>query len=159
LRRALDYNKYTSKSYYAVPDGFALVTRLERIREDSPEPDPDNRWDVNTPPGVHGIIDYVKSLFSARKGFFRVIVFMVTDKPITSSQDKIDQEQALAWLMKGSDVLPAEIEALKYRSGYHTTAYVYEFEKPESSNAFLLSQPTFSARDQVRPIYDAFKKP
>ena len=156
LTKALKVNSYPSASYYQVPNGFAMVTRIERLDEDSPDPDLMNRWDIQADPGIHSISDYIKALFTARKGYFRVIVFFVTDQPITSSSEIVNQQDAMAWLMKGSNLLPDEIGQKPYTSKYHNTAYVYEFEKPENSEAILMSETPFPANQQLQKIYNAF---
>ena len=44
---ALSANGYSEKSYFSVPNGFTLVTRIEKMNEDGTSVDPPDRWNVD----------------------------------------------------------------------------------------------------------------
>ncbi|HEX5026946.1 MAG TPA: hypothetical protein VFV68_16810 [Agriterribacter sp.] len=155
---ALQSLGYFEKSYYAVPDGFALVTRLERRKENEPEPyDPPLRWDVNVSSSVRSISDYLLELFTAPKGFFRVITFIVTDNLVTGDERKrVNRDQALAWFKTGTTVLPSDIAQLPLEAGYDCTVLIYEFEKEENKEARFIVSSSFPGKLHLDRFYKAF---
>ena len=66
LEGALSGVGYGERSYYTVPGGFALATRLEQITPDgTPKPDP-QRWSTALPEQpVFSLGDYLRALFAA----------------------------------------------------------------------------------------------
>ena len=132
LSLALRDAGYAGKSYCAVPEGFALVTRLEQIESDGrPKPDSE-RWAVGMGPlREFSLSAYLKSLSSARAGYFRLIVFVVTPYPVSYSKAKIIREEAQLWLQEGLNRLPPSIGAWRFTADHSCTALIYEFEKSE----------------------------
>lgn len=132
LENALENAGYIERSYYAVPDGFALVTRLEQVNPDgSPSPLPD-RWAVQmTAPKVFSLASYLQALFTAQPGHFRIIAFLVTSAPFAQNPNMlVSREDAMEWLAVGSQTLPASIGSLPYSEWHYCVALVYEFEQP-----------------------------
>lgn len=135
-------------SYYAVPDGFALVARLERITPSGAPYPPRLRFD----PSFHqlqsfSLEGYLQALFLAPPGYYRVIVFIVSATPFTATGKPVSADQATAWLEQGANVLPAPIGALPYSAAYACTAMVYEFEKRDTqSNPVELHPGRLTAR-------------
>jgi hypothetical protein len=130
LNVALTAAGYHEKSYYSVPEGFALVTRLEQINLDGTPKDPQARWSTEIPP-LRGfsLREYVRALFAARAGFFRVIVFIVTSHPFVQSEEEISFSTASAWLRSGLNVLPASVGSKEFSPRHRTTVLIYEVEK------------------------------
>lgn len=128
---ALEPNGYVERSYYAVPDGFALVTRLEHINADGkPKADP-ARWAVgNAALSSFNIVDFLHALLGSETGYYRVIVFIVTDVPFVESDKKVTSKEATEWLSAGLNTLPASIGDLPYSKNHvSTTVLIYEFNK------------------------------
>jgi hypothetical protein len=131
LVAALEPNGYVERSYYAVPNGFALVTRLEHIDADGkPKTDP-SRWVVgNAALSSFNIVDFVHALVGSETGYYRVIVFIVTDVPFAESDKKVSSKEATEWLSAGLNTLPASIGDLPYiKNHVSTTVLIYEFNK------------------------------
>jgi hypothetical protein len=78
LSKALEDAGYAEKSYYAVPDGFALASRLEQINPDgTPKPELE-RWTIkHRPLTKFSLSSYIRALFTSQPGYFRVIVFVI----------------------------------------------------------------------------------
>ncbi len=132
LRRALEACGYTEGSYFAVPDGFALVTRLEQINSDG-SPKQSGRWCTELQPlRQFSVRDYLVSLFFANTGLYRIIVFVVTPHPFSQSQTHISRDEMRDWLRSGSNRLPNSVARQEYTAGFSVTALVYEFEQQES---------------------------
>ena len=132
LEHALNETGYIERSYYAVPNGFALVTRLEQVNPDgTPKPIPD-RWSVQmTMPKVFSLASYLQALFTAQEGHFRIIAFIVTAAPFMQNPNvAVSREEAMEWLSVGSQMLPASIGNLPYSERHYCVALIYEFEQP-----------------------------
>ena len=126
LKTGLLQAGYTERSYYSVPNGFALVTRLERIeRNGTPS---SNRWAIGPSKLERFSLEaYLRALFTANPGHYRVIVFVVTDAPVTQSDQTLTRDEALKWLRSGAQSLPDEIAALPWNTQVTCTALIYEF--------------------------------
>jgi hypothetical protein len=132
LANAIGKAGYTERVFMAASDGFALITRIERIAPDgSPRP---NRFDVPVDlsrTGVFSFEDYLRALLTSNPGYFRVVVFLVTSTEVTQTDKSITASEALKWFGSGMDILPAEIRKIPYdiAQGFHCTALIYEFER------------------------------
>ena len=132
LSLALRDAGYTDKAYCAVPEGFALVTRLEQIESDGrPKPDSE-RWAVSMePPREFSLSAYLTALSRTKVGYFRVIVFVVTPYPVSYSKAKVIREEAQLWLREGPNRLPPSVGSWRFTADHSCTALIYEFEKSE----------------------------
>jgi hypothetical protein len=157
LAGALNGAGYTSRAYYPLKrefrdvEGFALVTRMEQIREDgTPKPVPD-RWAAEVPP-LEGfsLKKLIERLFSAEAGYFRIIVFLATPEHFTQG-DPITREAAMDWLKKGLNKLPSFIAEKEYTPAFNTTALVYQFKKVKGASEDHVEQVDglLSCRDHL----------
>jgi len=150
LEAALSRVGYGERSYYAVPGGFALATRLEQITPDGrPRPDP-LRWSTALPEQpVFSLGDYLRALFAAPKGDYRVIVFIVTDQPFATSGRAASDAQAEAWLSGGIDRLPRALQARPFGSDVEASALVYQFRKTSHDAPAVALESGASAASQL----------
>jgi hypothetical protein len=133
LTDVLDATGYVERSYYAVPRGFAIVTRLEQTAEDGTPLSGPGRWAMQpVSTEEFSVLGYVRALFMAEPGYFRVIVFAVTPQPFVQDEEGVAREEAMAWLGAGLNALPESIAALAADSRLRVTALVYEFELPNA---------------------------
>ena len=131
LNNSLVAAGYFEKSYFAVPDGFAIVTRLEQINFDGTPKQSSERWaTVVEPLRKLSLRRYLEALFTANPGYYRIIVFIVTPHPFSQTAPEINRDEAEAWLRKGVNTLPKSIGQQIYSSDYNITALIYEFEQP-----------------------------
>ncbi len=138
----LNESGYIEKSYYPIPDGFAVVTRLERINEDGTYKDEDRfNQNLGDDGSLFSIGVFFKRLFFAEKGTYRVVVFAVTSESIAFSGNLINREDAEEWLVSGHLGLPSEIAQNSYSKFHSTHALIYEFKKTGSGEV-ILSQPS-----------------
>jgi hypothetical protein len=136
FEKALRLAHYEQRSYYGVPHGFALATQLEQIKADgSPMPGAD-RWRIGTPSVSNlSLLTFIQALAKAPAGYYRAIVFVVTDAPWVQSTTAPSDEKIRGWASGGAHALPASIGALPYGEGYQTRALIYEFRKGKSGPA------------------------
>jgi hypothetical protein len=124
--RAANYLEY---SFYHAPGGFALVARLERMSPDgTPEP-AEFRYippDAGEPFSLTG---YIRSLFFAPEGFYRLIVFVVSDQPFVTAEAAMDAAGANRLLRKGANRLPEELRDQAFTPAHVVTVLVYEYRK------------------------------
>lgn len=135
LRMALDAKGYAQRSYFSVPNGFALVTQLEQYNgADGSVRNDRTRWlDYPAKDNFAGLMDYFKSFVMPQKGFFRLFVFVVTNNPFGGSAQRVSKDQATAWLSQGFNKLPYPLAATPFAADFAVTTLVYEFEVPESN--------------------------
>lgn len=141
IAAALTGAGYPERSYLAVPDGFAIVTKLEQIADDGTPKQPPARW-VTAPgsgPSIFSLSDYIRALFTADPGYYRVIVFAVTDVPFAATGARPTEDQSNNWLRSGFNTLPASLKQKAYSDAYSCTALVYEFERTVSTSPQLTS--------------------
>jgi hypothetical protein len=136
LTAALSATGYLQRSYFVIPEGFALVTQLEQINADgSPREAPD-RWLKETPHLTRFSLQaYLRALFTAQAGHYRIIAFLTTTVPFVQSDATVKRDDAEAWLRAGCNRLPTEIGLRKIGSETAITALVYEFLQSDSGRA------------------------
>lgn len=140
LGQALRATGYVEKSYFAVPDGFALVTRLEQIDPDGTPLDPPDRWSAEAGPvREFNLRSILRALFTANPGYFRILVFVATPQPFSQSDEEVRREEAVGWLRDGMNRLPIAVARQRYTEAFQTTVLVYEFEQPESGDPQLVA--------------------
>jgi hypothetical protein len=152
LTSALDAKGYFEKSYYQVPGGFAVVTRLEQIEADGRSKTVPERWSVDPPRLTNFSLDGYSALFSASSGYYRIIVFIVTNVPFAQSDKRFSQQEASAWLHSGLNELPESIGLLHYPPDIACTVQIYEFMstgKKDSAPAFTLQPGRLDAHTHL----------
>jgi hypothetical protein len=142
LEGAFDAAGYGERSYYRIPGGFALVSRIEQIHADATPFEPPARWAAATPEVREGLIDFIRALFNAPPGYYRVIVFAVTDQDFAASAREPTSEEAMEWLSGGTLRLPAGIGELPYSPRHYTTALIYEFERRRDAPEATVRTPS-----------------
>jgi hypothetical protein len=151
LRLALDTNGYTEVSYFAVPGGFAMVTRLEQYEEDGTSKVPPDRWSVDVLPlRTFSLSDYIRALFQANPGYYRIIIFVVTPVPFVESSATVSRDEAMEWLRTGLNKLPASLGESPYTTQHTCTALVYEYMQATRGQEVKQTRPGhLSATDHL----------
>ena len=161
LSEAIGTVGYTEKSYYYVPDGFALVTRLEQINTDASSKTPPDRWSANLLPlRRFSLVDYLNALFMGKKGTFRVFVFVATPYPFSLTSEPPSKPEAQEWLNSGYNILPPQLAARPFTYEYNVTALIYEFELAENGESKFIENSNHSSQthlEQSKIIYQLRK--
>ncbi len=130
---------YWEYSFHSAPNGFAMVTRLERINEDGSAAAENLRYRRPSDKEPFSLSSYFKSLFFAEQGYYRLIVFVVTDNPFAATGKPIEETQALNLLRGGANALPPKLGEKKFSARYGIDALIYEFKKgPRDKQVTLL---------------------
>ena len=128
ISEALSLAGYSDRSYFAVPNGFAIVTRLEKTDAEG-NPDPE-RWASSLEPlslTEFSLTKYLEALFGAPQGHYRLFVFIVTSEAVIQSGTPVSQATAQTWIVEGANRLPFDLQRMPYTAQHSTTAYIYEF--------------------------------
>lgn len=149
LTGALDQSGH-AYSFYRAPNGFALVSRLERIGEDG------------TRIGEAGLAAPVAgepfrfnatmaALAAAPAGFYRIIVFVVSDGALVPSTRPLDEDEAGALAGGGAPALPDDFNDRPFTDAHFVTALIYEFRKGEAERDVATLYPgRFNGVDHLR---------
>jgi hypothetical protein len=130
LESAFQTAGYVERSYYAVPQGFALVSQLEQINSDGTPKDATFRWQTTiAPPKVFSISSYFHALLGATPGDYRVVVFIVTPAAFATKPGAPGFQQSQDWLTGGLNKLPDPIRGWPFTADTAVTALIYEFEQ------------------------------
>ena len=138
---------YAEKSYWAIPGGIAIVTRLEHIYADGRPYPADTRW-LQRDGYLEGfsLSSYIRALFTARSGYYRVIIFAVTDTPFGAATKPITPDYANTLLGQGFNALPDSVAQTKLSEDTTVTALIFEFERPQNNDAVQLNPSPIDAR-------------
>lgn len=136
LVAALNAGGYAARSYYSVPNGFALATRIEQINEDGTPKTPPARFALEPEPvSIWQPREYFRALLKGVPGYYRVIVFILTDTPFQASGERPTEAQATGWVSSGVNVLPRAIGDLPFTRDVNCTALVYEFTRKPGADS------------------------
>jgi hypothetical protein len=130
LENALNSAGYKQRSYYGVPNGFALVAQLEQFKPDGRPASDQYRWLLQIEPPRLFTVDYVSTLIKGKVGRYRLFVFAVSDDFFSQQSGKrVDSAQAYTLAIEGATTLPPAIGDRVITENYNCWALVYEFEK------------------------------
>ena len=163
LVRAFRKGGYPRHSWYSVPEGFALVSQMEQFSEGGAPREEAVRFAITVaPPRLFSLADFVRALFTASPGRFRIIAFLFTSVPFSQSGAEVDREAASAWVTGGLNVLPEVLAARAPTPAHQCTALVYEFEKPSRGEEVRLADPSaLSAEQHLRKagLWEPLERP
>ncbi len=127
---ALTVAGYHDVAYFGVPDGFALVTRIEQTDGHGAPLSDEARWSIAiVAMKSFSIEEYIRALLTSPVGYFRVIVLVTSSKPFNFSGARARLETIEQWSRSGLNSLPDAVRKRIYTEEHQTTALVYEFEK------------------------------
>ena len=85
---------------------------------------------------------YLKALFAAPAGRYRVIVFVVTPAPFAPQQQQVTGGEATRWVSLGGNRLPLGVLERPIEAGTECRAMIYEFHKDAAAEARFMSPGT-----------------
>jgi hypothetical protein len=152
IRYALLRSGYREYAYYAIPGGFALVTRLERIDAQGQSMPPKLRWLPNQTPvnPFAAFSDYLSALAKATPGYYRVIVFIVSPEEIIPEQALRTSTGMEKPFEDGVKSLPTDLQNRLFTSADHCTALIYKFKKSNEKTVSLISGAPENGKRQLQ---------
>lgn len=140
ISSALSNMGYTEQGLFEVPDGFALVTKVERIYEDGKWYSPPDRW-TNCKLKPHSMYEYLAHLWVEPPGHFRLFMFVVTTYNNLQGNGKpLSEESARDLFSEGGRVLPDEIGNVPF-SNHNCHVVIYHFEKKNGITRLYYDDP------------------
>ena len=101
-----------------------------------------SRWPLTPqPPRIFSVASYLQALFSSNRGYYRVIVFVVTNKPLVQSSPAASYTSPRDWVWAGANRVPTAIGFLDYTSEVSCTALVYEFHQESKGSEVKMDLP------------------
>jgi len=128
ITQALTSSGYHERSYYYIPHGFALVTQIEKINIDGTCKSEPARWELKVD-APKSFLEYLNSFINAPTGYFRIVVFLVTDINLTAGTQTVDRNVATGWVENGYAKLPNQYHDLAFTKNHSVTTVIYEFKK------------------------------
>ena len=95
------------------------------------------------------IKSYVKALFGASEGYYRVIIFVVTDIPFGSSEPSMTPAKADTLVARGFDKLPEEVYKQSLPHNFACTALIYEFVREQGKDPTPLNPSRLPAKTHL----------
>jgi hypothetical protein len=141
LEKAFNQAGYGEMSWYEVPDGFAMVSRLEQFSSDGTPLEGEDRFasEIAQP---RSLGERLRGLFIARQGHYRVITFIVTSVPIQQSNERLSRDRAMELVSTGADRLSEGIRNQVFSGNHRCTALIYEFEQRTPDHAAEFVTPS-----------------
>ncbi len=144
LRKALNATGYNTRRYFYVPDGFALVVRMEQFNRDGTCKGEAARWSSKIVRCEDFSVScYLDALLTSQPGYFRTFVFVVTPHTLTNNARGVTQKEAGSWTEEGANKLPPAIGNLPFdKKNTSVTALIYEFKVRESDGGKVTNTPS-----------------
>jgi hypothetical protein len=156
IRARLAGAGYEDVGYYRVTNGFALATHMERIAPDGRPFTGPKRWTTEAS-GLASFSDglslasMMNALLHADPGSYRTLVFVVTNRPVTSTAAAMSSDVAKEMVVEGASSLPQGFDEARFGPDYRVTALIYEFSRTAVGKPAQFSRPsTRSAAQQLR---------
>ncbi|WP_170122670.1 carboxypeptidase-like regulatory domain-containing protein [Mucilaginibacter oryzae] len=145
LIRALTSGGYDERSYFIIPDGFALVTRIESITDDGSSIFNSERFAINELKSPT-----FSDFFAPRSGLFRMFAFIVTNKPFNPSLKDADFEALKKLSRVGYNILPSDLANKKKGKDYFCTVLVYEFVSTKPNSKLTVQSAHLTAYEHLQ---------
>ena len=156
LRSQLAAAGYGNLGYYRVTNGFALATGMERVGPDGRPVQGAKRWATEATglaslSSSFTLASLIRSLVNADPGSYRVMIFVVTNRPVTNSTADMKADTAKVLVVNGASDLPEGFSQARFGPDYRVTALIYEFNRTAVGKPAEFSRPsTRTAADQLR---------
>jgi len=146
IETALNKLGYHELKWFAVKDGFVIMTRLEQFHFNGASLSGQSRWSTEI---SGGFWDF---LLKPKKGHFRQFIFVVTTHIINEIPKNIDYSELKTWFGEGiQSGIPSIIGDIPFAKTHKCIVFIYEFEKyPEDSRMFFKSTSNLQGRTHLK---------
>jgi hypothetical protein len=136
IKDALRHARISQWSLYTVgTDGFLVVCRMETIDDKGGAWPGSQRWSIDpVTPDIWSPAMYLRALFFAPPGRYRVIVLVVTSQLYTSTDVEVDSKTMDMYLNRGFTDLPVDFKTQMLAPNTRCEALIYEFLKRKMSD-------------------------
>ena len=143
---ALQAAGYEDRAYYAVPGGFALATRIERIDRDGRALSEPSRWVGSRGEREWTLEAMLRELAGVPVGHYRTLVFVFSATPFQSSGAAVSEAMAERWRTGGLNRLPVGLRAMAYGQDFRCDVLVYEFQQRSTGESATFVKSGLPAR-------------
>lgn len=132
-------------------DGFALVTQLEQTNAAGVPLDGVARWSTDVAEMKEfSLVEYLRALLTAPPGYYRVLTFITTSIPFSTTGARGRFATIERWSRTGHNHLPNAVREMVYSDDHRVTVLVYEFLKEPTADEPFTSVPgRFTAREHL----------
>lgn len=142
LQAAFESAGYLEHSYYAVPGGFAIVTRIEQMDSAGNRLRGSARYELPGQRTRDSLTNILYSLFvNAPPGYYRYIVVVVSVRPFATRNRLLDDDEALRRLRGGANRLSSVYRRVPFTEDYNVDALIYEFRWDGGDNPVRMLEP------------------
>ncbi len=139
VQAAMTAAGYLERSYFPVPEGFALVTRVEQIEADGAPKAAPARWNVESPgAGDSFFTKVLKGMTGAPSGLYRMFIFVVTTDEHSPTGNEPSYSDAKGWFVRGAAGLTDAQAVRRVTARHRMSVLVYEFKTYGSRNVKAL---------------------
>jgi hypothetical protein len=148
LRAALDKNGYSEISYFRIPGGFVVVTRVEQIDENGYSKPLEERWvegvRVNFPENILEVI------FGQKRGYYRLFVLAISEIPFSTDGKIIYYNDIKKLPSKGWNYLPSDVLNMPFTTESKLSVLVYEYmRKGKGTTPGFISDGKLTAKQHL----------
>ena len=129
INKALESAGYGDRSYYSVPGGLAIATRLEQIDDTGASKPPPDRFSLKYSMQPFTPKEIIKQMILAPEGHWRSVVFIVTPKPLKISGEPLTEPQARELAREGTSKPDPSVVKKAYTKQIDVIALIYQFDK------------------------------
>lgn len=139
LKYVLNECGYANSKVGVIPmgeSGFQIITQIEQINKNlTPKTTNSERWNADdaAKPEIKSIIDYLRLIFSANIGYYRVYLFKFTGKESIPKGPAIEYDDMIDLFTGSPQSLPISEREKKVDGNYIFSVWVYEFKKNENA--------------------------
>ncbi len=142
LQAAFESAGYLEHSYYAVPGGFAIVTRIEQMDSAGNRLRGSERYELPGQRVRDSLTNILYSLFvNAPPGYYRYIVVVVSVRPFATRDRLLDDDEALRRLRRGANRLSSVYRRVPFTDDYNVDALIYEFRWDGGDSPVRMLEP------------------
>jgi hypothetical protein len=150
LRSKLKEAGYNNFSYFSAPDGFLLATRIEQLDENRAPLAENRRWISDTVAQPLAPKEYWLTLLRGRRGYYRVMVFVLTTDTTAPRPEGATSDDAKRWVNTGCTAIPRDVGRVPITSDHIFYVLTYEFSAEKGRNVEQLSVGLVPIADQLR---------
>lgn len=122
-------------------NGFAIVLDLEHIQADGTRKPGAAGFGPSSQQQKFSLAGYIARLFYAPPGYYRQIVFVISDEGMAETMAPPTESQLRSIARDGSSALPPAFATVSFDWRYKVLALIYEFEKGPADGDTQVIEP------------------
>lgn len=142
---------YYGLLYGKIDSGFVVITPIEQLDENAFPLSGKDRWNSNAPVvKIKSLNEYLKNLIFPVKGYYRMLMLTVANKPVNFNPNETKKEAALSMRARAATSLDSATANKAFSKGYVCTVMTFEFESNGSNPSKPSESPIANIREQLK---------